>query len=167
MNESGSGSLNATLPMTALHTTKSIVYADGNPDYTTVPVMVLQSGLTSPGSMTLTLSHFVGSTGILFLHFAELNPAVNLTSRVFTATPSSDSLDGSVTVNIRNQSLPDGNGTGWFWDPLTFTDPSTETVQLVPTADSVYGPLINACEFFEIIDQVAPLKTVDEDGQFS
>ncbi|KAG0591579.1 hypothetical protein KC19_1G185300 [Ceratodon purpureus] len=160
VNETTPEILNSTSPLTALHTTRSLRYAPSNPDYDMMTMMVLQSGLTSTGSMTLTLHHWVGNkAGFLILHFAELDPSVNISSRVFTVKPSS--RNSFATVDIRNRTGLDGFG--WFWDNLVFADSYTETVELAPAPGSLYGPLINACEFFEIIPQVAPVKTINED----
>ena len=168
MNSTEPATLSGTLPMTALSTTKTLAYA-GDVDYASVPQMVLQSALamSAPGSLTLTLPRLVDtSTGFLILHFAELDPRVNITSRVFTVTPAGD--DNIITtVNPFNETVPVGyNAIGWFWDPLSLTNISAEVVTLKSTSTSVFGPSINACEFFEILPQIAPNKTAADDGEF-
>jgi len=134
--------LTSTSPLQVLNTTKPLVYAGGNPDCVQVPVMFSQSALASSARMTFTLSRGVGDTGFLFLHFTGLDPAVDVTSRVFTVTISSG---GEFVVNPLNQSLAtNGDAIGWWLDKVKFTSTVSEIVEFVPNYYSVYGSGVNA-----------------------
>lgn len=164
VNETGRNILTSTTSMQRLNSSRSLVYLGGNPDYAQVPTKVLQSALTSSGSMTLRLPTWKaskGALGFLILHFAELDPAVNETSRVFTVSLSSGR---QMVVNPFSQSQGTNAPMLWSFDEIA-SNSSEETVTFTPGPSSIYGPMINAAEWFTYRLGLAPAKTRNLDGK--
>ena len=168
----GSSYLNTTTsPLKELTSTHSISnpYSFSGSDYP-APIAVLQTAVATV-SGTLSIHYLPPGTNqtvklpFSILHFVELDPNANLTSREFDIQIPSWVSTYENTYNI----TPD-HPSAFEYDVKTFqeTDYSmgpTSTFDLIPTATSIWGPILNALEVFAVSDP-ATSKTVERDCEF-
>jgi hypothetical protein len=169
---------NTTSRLKKLSTTKPIgdIYDMCNRSIFPAPQAVLQTAVaTDSGTFTCNfLSPSTNETVALpfpILHFAELDPAAKVTSRVFVIQiwPCACASRSWPTENPFN--ITPSSPQGYLWDYQWF-DPNPDTpvlgpttvFNMVPTPVSTWGPILNALEVFAILDP-AVAKTVDRDGE--
>jgi len=124
------------------------------------PDAVMRTALTdTSGNMTIYFPDTNRYSAYLSFYFAELDPTANATSRnYYVLVPE---YDPSLVNPILNQTSngPDGAfypevyyyGNGW--DIIVYPDPT-----------SPLGPLVNALEFLEVVDQMVTLTNL-QDGE--
>lgn len=166
--------LQAATPLQALSITQPIANTKNDSFY--VPWPVLQSGLQLPAPGNMTVLPFVGpqlAAGLfnlteVCLHFAELDPTANITSREFFITvprPTGPQVVVENAFNYTNPPAPYAANTWYIWDLLK-SGPST-SFTFTPTVNAVKGPIINGMELFSISEPVDVRMTTDRDGELS
>lgn len=166
-----------TAPLKRLSTTTAI----GDSQYllyersiVPVPQAVLQTAVaTEHGTFVCNyLSPLKDETVALpfpILHFAELDPAANVTSRVFAIqiwpwyNPPYWPVENTFNITLTK---PQGfQWDFWWFEPFASSAAGPTTVfTMEPTSVSAWGPILNALEVFAISDP-AVAKTVDRDGE--
>jgi hypothetical protein len=123
------------------------------------PAAVLDTALTTNGTMTITFPFINGYVWNMFLYCGELDPTANATSREFYAM-----VPDYSPVLLINPFAMDPNHTvvieywgGVPWSMTLFQNSST------PTRN---GPLVNALEVYEIMSENVNLLTNDQDGEW-
>jgi hypothetical protein len=121
------------------------------------PAAVLDTALTTNGTMTITFPFTRSYVWDMFLYCVELDPTANATSREFYAmvqdynvlliNPFADDINHSVVIEDVG---------GVPWSMTLFQNSSTSTPN---------GPLVNALEVYEIMLQNVNLLTNEQDGE--
>ena len=140
------------------------------------PQAVLQTAVaTEYGTFVCNyLSPFKEETVALpfpILHFAELDAAANVTSRVFVMQiwPWFKASDWETEnpFNITPSSPRAYQWDYWWFEPwATSTAGPTTVFSMEATAASAWGPILNALEVFALSQDPAVAKTVDRDGEY-
>jgi hypothetical protein len=122
------------------------------------PAAVLDTALTTNGTMTITFPFTRSYVWHMFFYCVELDPTANATSREFYAT-----LQGYSVVSLINPFADNPNHTvvieemgGAQWSMTLFQNSSTSTPN---------GPLVNALEVYEIMLENVNLLTNEQDGE--
>ena len=171
----GSSYLNTTTsPLKELNSTHSIHNSYSySGSYYPAPIAVLQTAVaTVSGTLSAHyLSPDINQTVVNpfpILHFVELDPNANMTSREFNMNMSSNVYSYFQYENTYNITADHPSAFEydfwWYTMPDSFIGP-TSTFDLVPTATSVWGPILNALEVFAVSDP-ATSKTVERDCEF-
>ena len=160
-----------TSPLKELNSTHSIdtPYSYSG-SYYPAPIAVLQTAVATVSGTLSThyLPPDINQTVTLpfpILHFVELDPNANLTSREFEIQ-----IPPWVSTYENTYNITPDHPSAFEYDFWTFheTDYSvgpTSTFDLIPTATSVWGPILNALEVFAVSDP-ATSKTVERDCEF-
>jgi hypothetical protein len=127
------------------------------------PPAVLATALTTNTSMGISFRDTI-SEGYLGLYFAELDPTANNYSRQFEiAIPQASS---SAVINPYKAVGLDTSYVVIFVDLLEVNYVQMFTYPYSNTSGSL-GPLVNALEFCELMQNEVALLTNDEDGELS
>jgi hypothetical protein len=121
------------------------------------PAAVLDTALTTNGTMTITFPFTQYYMWHMFLYCVELDPTANATSREFYAMVQDYSV---VLINPfaydPNHTVVIENWGGVPWSMTLFQNSSTSTPN---------GPLVNALEVYEIMLENVNLLTNEQDGE--
>jgi len=121
------------------------------------PAAVLDTALTTNGTMTITFPCTQSYMWYMFLYCVELDPTANATSREFYATIQ---YSPSVLINpfamSPNHAVVQEYWGGVPWSITLFQNSSTSTKN---------GPLVNALELYEIMLENVNLLTNEQDGE--
>ena len=138
------------------------------------PQVVLQTAVaTEHGTFTCNfLSPLKDATVTIpfpILHFAELDPAANYTSRVLVIqiwqySPANWPTEN--TFNVTPTSPGPYHWDYWWFGAQTDSALGPNTVfNMEPAPVSAWGPILNALEVFAVSTDPAVAKTVDRDGE--
>ncbi len=148
---------NSTSILTTRPPMQTLTGPDGlNPQFYP-PASVLDTALTTNGTMTITFPFTQYYMWDMFLYCVELDPMANATSREFYAM-----IQGYSTVLINpfaydpNHTVVIESAGGVPWSMTLFQNSST------PTRN---GPLVNALEVYEIMLENVNLLTNEQDGE--
>ncbi len=149
---------NSTSILTTRPPMQTLTGPDGlNPQFDP-PAAVLDTALTTNGTMTITFPFTNSYVWDMFLYSVELDPTANATSREFYAM-----VVGYSPVLLINPFAMDPNHTvvieyagGVPWSMTLFQNSSTSTRN---------GPLVNALEVYEIMTENVNLLTNEQDGE--
>lgn len=164
--------LQTATPLELLTTAQPIANTKNDSFY--VPWPVLQDGLQlpAPGNMTLLADGGTEGTGNVYklaevcLHFAELDPTANITSREFYITiprPGGPEVLVENAFNFTPIPMPFTANTWYIWDLRDFGPSTSITFSSAP--NSVKGPIINGMELFSITEPADVTLTTPRDGQ--
>jgi hypothetical protein len=152
---------NSTTPLQSLSNVSVII--DGA-FWSYPPPAVLETALTTRSSMRISFPDTI-SEGYLGLYFAELDPTANNNSRQFEI----QIPQASINETINPYNLAGGLDTlsvGIFYDLLevNYVDRINDPYANVSVS---LGPLVNALEFYELMQNEVALLTNDQDGELS
>ncbi len=149
---------NSTSILTTRPPMQTLTGPDGLNPQTYAPTAVLDTALTTNGTMTITFPFTNSYVWDMFLYCVELDPTANATSREFYAM-----VPGYSPVLLINPFAMEPNHTvvieyfgGVPWSMTLFQNSSTSTRN---------GPLVNALEVYEIMQEYANLLTNEQDGE--
>jgi hypothetical protein len=128
------------------------------------PPAVLATALTTKTSMGISFPDTI-SEGYLGLYFAELDPTVNNYSRQFQISIP-QAFTGGLINPYKDAGGSDNTTVFIFLDLLevNFVEMSTDPYS---NTSGPLGPLVNALEFCELMQNEVALLTNDEDGELS
>ncbi len=149
---------NSTSILTTRPPMQTLTGPDGlNPQFD-APAAVLDTALTTNGTMTIIFPLTISYVWDMFLYCVELDPTANATSREFYTL-----VNGYSPNLLINPFALDPNHTaiieywgGGAWSMTLFQNSST------PTRN---GPLVNALEVYEVMLEYANLLTNEQDGE--
>jgi hypothetical protein len=128
------------------------------------PRAVLETALTTTNSMRISFPDTI-SRGYLGLYFAELDPTANNYSRQFEIQIPQASESAVMNPYIAAGGL-DTSSAGLFYDLLEVNYLNMINYPYSNTSVSL-GPLVNALEFCELMQNEVALLTNDQDGELS
>jgi hypothetical protein len=141
-----------------MQTLTGLTGADGLKPPLDAPAAVLDTALTTNGTMTITFPFTRSYVWDMFLYCVELDPMANATSREFYAM-----IQGYPPVLINpfamspNHAYVQEYWGGVPWSMTLFQNGSTSTPN---------GPLVNALEVYEIMLENVNLLTNERDGEW-
>jgi len=148
---------NSTSILTTRPPMQTLTGPDGLNPQVYPPAAVLDTALTTNGTMTITFPFTRSYVWDMFLYCVELDPTANATSREFYAmvqdynvlliNPFADDINHTVVIE---------DWGGVPWSMTLFQNSSTSTPN---------GPLVNALEVYEIMLQNVNLLTNEQDGE--
>ncbi|CAM6057655.1 unnamed protein product [Sphagnum tenellum] len=148
---------NSTSILTTRPPMQTLTGPDGfNPQFD-APAAVLDTALTTNGTMTITFPLTISYVWDMFLYCVELDPTANATSREFYTMVdgySPDLLINPFALDPNHNATAEYHG-GAPWSMTLFQNTST------PTRN---GPLVNALEVYEIMLEFANLLTNKQDA---
>jgi len=148
---------NSTSVLTTRPPMQTLIGPDGLNPQLDAPAAVLDTALTTNGTMTITFPFTQSYMWDMFLYCVELDPTANATSREFYAMIYAYS---TVLINpfamYPNHAVVLEETGGVPWSMTLFQNSSTSTRN---------GPLVNALEVYEIMLQNVNLLTNEQDGE--
>ncbi|KAH9541931.1 hypothetical protein CY35_14G090000 [Sphagnum magellanicum] len=147
---------NSTSILTTRPPMQTLTGPDGLNPQLDAPAAVLDTALTTNGTMTITFPCTQSYMWYMFLYCVELDPTANATSREFYATIQ---YSPSVLINpfamSPNHAVVQEYWGGVPWSITLFQNSSTSTKN---------GPLVNALELYEIMLENVNLLTNEQDA---
>jgi hypothetical protein len=124
------------------------------------PEAVMNTALTTNGTMTIDLSYSQAYTWFMALYMAELNPNAGNSSREFYVRV--PGYNETWEVNP----LLDGRGLGGVYEIEYFgTVPTYVSLFKNQSISTAFGPLVNALEIFELSQNQSAILTNEQDSK--